>query len=298
MKREIRFLSIALVLFFLCGGGELFAQHKYEFSGHGGFGLSTLNYETAVGEQKNGFGENFGFGFRYFFKPNWGVGSGLELAIYNAKFTMDDYEIRYITYDNVEKTDFEFRSRVRNYEDKQRAILLQIPLMLQYRTLGKRQFNAGAGVKIGIPVNGKYEATADLHNCGYYDFENNEPCYDTQEFRGFGDFLGRKSDGNLDFNTAYFISAEAGIKLKQLSEKISLHAGAYLDYGLNNILKDRDVASLPLIVEYGTTDPNAFRLNGVMNSRYAQSGGALRTFTDKVKPLAVGVKVSLVFGKN
>ena len=297
MKVKIRFLLIALVSFFLCGGG-LFAQHKYEFSGHGGLGLSTLRNETNFGDYTPGFGGNFGFGVRYFFKPNWGVGSGLELAFYNAKLSMGDFDVSYITYDNLQDTDFLFTSNVRNFEEKQRATLLQIPLMLHYRTIDKRQFNAGAGVKVGLPLNGKSKVTADLHNCGYYDFENPEPCYNTQNFRGFGDFPGRKSEGDLDLKTAYFFSAEAGVRLKQLNEKLSLHAGAYLDYGLNNILKDRDVSSLPYLVEYNIPDPPNFKLNNVINSRYTRPGGAPRTFTDKITPLAAGIKVQLVFGKN
>ena len=293
MKRQI--ISIAFALFLICGNGTLFAQHKHEFSVHGGAGLSSLNYSPSVGERTSGFGGQFGFGYNYFFTPKWGIGTGAEVAFYNANLKINNFNTSSRAVD-IEGVEFEFRSVVNDFEEKQRVTLLQIPLMLRYQTEGRRQFYTAAGVKVGIPLSGKYDTSASLRNCGYYEFEVPAPCYDTQEFMGFGNFPGQKAGGDPGFKTAIFASAEAGVKLKQ-SERLSLNIGAFLDYGLNNILKEQTLASMSPVVEYNRAYPRSFALNGAINSQH-QGVGAPQAFIDKMRPIAVGVKVSLSFGKN
>ena len=93
MKRQIRILAIVLCL--LGGTATMFAQHKHEFSVYGGSGLSTLNYTVTTGEHKAGLGGHFGLGYHYFFSPKWGLGTGAELAIYNAKYNnMNNLNVR------------------------------------------------------------------------------------------------------------------------------------------------------------------------------------------------------------
>jgi len=294
MKRQTRILLVTFALFLLWGTGELFAQHKHEFSIYGGGGLSALSYKTVGAEQKSGAGGNFDFGYHYFFTPKWGLGTGAEFAFYNASVNIDNFNLTYMAVD-MEGVTFEFRSTVNAYEEKQRALLLQIPLMLQFQTGGARQFYVAAGGKVGLPLNGKYSTTASLRNAGYYAYENS--LYDTQEFMGFGNFPGKKTDGDLDFRTAFLVSVESGVKWR-LNDKVSLYAGAYLDYGLNNIVEKRTVASLPALVEYNTANPTAFAINSVIKSRYTQDGNATQAFVDKMTPKAAGVKLRLAFGKH
>ena len=293
MKRHISFFTIALFLF----GGivEIFAQHDHEFSVYGGGGLSSLIYKTTIGDPKLGLGGHFGLGYQFFFTPNWGVGTGVEIACYNARFKMNNLDIRYMTTDG-DGDRFEFRSLVNSYKEKQRATMLQIPLMLQFQTNkpdSKRQFFVAAGGKAGFPMKGKFSNDASFKNAGYYEYENS--LYDTQEFMGFGNFPNRKEKGGLDFKTAFLLSAEAGIKWK-LNDKWSLYTGLYLDYGLNNIKEA--TTSLPFHVEYNRNDPPEFSTGSIFQSQYAQSGGAPQSFTEKITPIAAGIKLRLTFGKD
>ena len=288
-------ITVISILSLLVSGG-LFAQHDHEFSVYSGGGLSALKYKVTLGDQNLGFGGHLGLGYHFFFSPNWGLGTGAELGFYNTKFNLDNLMIRYMTTD-MQNVSFEFRSTANNYQEKQHAMMLQIPLMLQYQTNkpDKRQFFAAAGAKAGIPLKGKYRATADLVNSGYYAHEN--ALYDTQEFMGFGKFAGRKDNGVLDFKTAFFLSAEAGIKW-MLNDKWSLYTGVYVDYGLNNIVETGHAPSLPAIVAYNRTNPTDFSINSIVKSQYTQSNNVPQTFTDKITPIAAGIKLRLAFGKN
>lgn len=280
MKRIV--LQIVIVVVFPFLG---YAQH--EFSVYGGGGLSNLKYTSAAGNQQSGFGAQLGLGYRFFFVPELGVGTGIEIALYSAKFNADNINVSYRTTD-MEGAPFDFRSSVSGYEERQKAYFLKIPLLLQYqRKIDKTHlYYIAGGFKVGIPLNATYNNTADvLNNSGFYPKEIYE--YTTQQFMGFGTFHDRTSHSDLEFQTTYFLSLEAGIKFKIGG---ALYIGAYLDYALNSVVKN---PSLPF-VEYHASNPAAFALNSIANSKYARNGATV-SFTDVIRPVAAGVKVIIAF---
>jgi len=283
MKRVI-IQTVIFALFPLLG----YSQH--EISVYGGGGLSGLNYSVNTGKQENGLGGQFGLGYHYFFTPRWGVGTGVEFAMYNTTFKAGNIKIVQPATD-IEGSEFEFRTSVNNCEEKQKAAFLQIPLMLQYQTGAKHRFYAAGGLKAGIPLSGTYSSTAaSLNNSGYYSEEIYE--YNTQRFMGFGTFNNIKSDGNLEFKTALLASLEAGMKWK-LSNKLSLYTGAYMDYGLNNTAETSSSA----FMQYNTNNPTGFALNSIANSQYTQNDATQpQSFTGKISPIAAGVKLRLALG--
>lgn len=262
-------------------------QSKHEFFVYGGGGLSTLNYSVSVGEQKSGLGGLAGVGYTFFFTPNWGLTTGAELALYNSTFKLNNLLVVEKVFD-IENETFEFNSTISNYEERQTAGFLQIPLMLQFQSGGKHQFYVAAGGKAGIPVIKTYKSEgATLQNAGYYSYESY--TYTTQEFLGFGTFTGRGSDGNLDFKVAFFASAETGVKWR-LSPNISLYTGVYMDYGLNNAV---DNQTSPFVDYAGN-----LALNSILHATYRDNKDNLQAYSDKVTPLAAGVKVRLAFSGN
>lgn len=274
-------------------------QPRHEISLYGGGGLSTLHYRVKAGDQKEGFGGHFGLGYNFFFNPKWSIGTGIEFARYNARFDADNFNTRYMLTD-PESNPFEFRSTLYNYKEKQHAGMLQIPLMLQHQSnpviKQRHRLYAAAGAKIGFPVNSGYSSTNDgIMNTGYYVYENYE--YSTQTFMGFGRFDGKEFDGELfqgGGKMAFLASAEAGVKWK-LKNAWNLYTGLYLDYGLNNI---RDEGREPQIVAYNAESPADFKVNSAMNSQYSETGYAPMAFTDKVIPIAAGIKIRIAFGKD
>ena len=285
----IKYIIIAVAGLMSCTA--LVGQSQHELSIYAGGGLSTLNYKTTIGDQKDGFGGQFGVGYQYFFTGNIGLNTGLELSLHNAKTTFGNVSDRYMAKD-IDGQNFEFRSTVSNYEEKQNAMFLNIPIMLQYQFEGENKFYIAAGGKIGIPVNGKYKTSgATIKNSGYYPQEDLE--HTTQEFLGFGTFTGRDMDDDVDFKVAFILSAELGMKWK-IGDNLSLYTGAYLDYGLNDIQKDSRTKNF---VAYNTANPKEFTTNSILASKFSMDGNTIMTFTDKVSPLAAGIKIRLAFSK-
>ena len=267
-----------------------YGQYRHEFSLSGGGGLSTLNYDLRDGIQNDGFGGLFSFGYRYFFNRATGLATGLEYAFYNAHCQLDVVNIAYQTTDYAGDA-FEFRSALKDYREKQRAMFLQIPLMLQFQTGSKHMFYAAGGVKLGIPLNNlktTYDCeVTELRNSGFYYDDN--VLYETQPFMGFGKFSNVHGMGSLLFKPSLFASAEIGVKWR-LNDFMALYSGVYFDYGLNSIFETRDAVHLPPLVEYNNGNPHDFTLNSVFNSS--------QIFTDAIKPLSAGVVLRWSLGRD
>ena len=293
MKTNITKLILVIISF--CIYATVNAQNKHEFSVFSGGGLSTLKYTASEGKQKMSIGGLLGLSYQFFFSQNLSIGTGMEFALYNSTFKLKNLSTRYMTTD-IDNDNFEFRTVVSNYEEKQDIAMIQIPIMLQIQSGNKHKFYIAAGGKIGINLNGNYSSkSASIVNTGYYDCEDYE--HTTQKFIGFGTFADKKAKGNLDFKTAFFASAEIGMKWK-IGENSSLYTGAYLDYGLNNISKIETLSNTyPQFIEYNTAHPRDFAINSILKSKYTQNG-TVHSFTNKIKPFATGIKLKLAFGKN
>ncbi|MDR2123139.1 MAG: outer membrane beta-barrel protein, partial [Flavobacteriaceae bacterium] len=162
---------LTLTLTALLAVGNLTAQDqsKHEFSLWGTGGLSALNYSTDVGDSKGGLGSSLGIGYSYSLTDQWSIGTGLELSFHNSKTTFDSYSDSYASNDG--EYDFDFYTTVSGYEEKQNAAFLNIPVVAQFQTpvSGENKFYASGGIKIGIPVTGKYEiSNTTMKNSGYY----------------------------------------------------------------------------------------------------------------------------------
>ena len=287
MKRQIIKIAVGGLLLF--GVTKLSAQNTHEFSIFGGSGSSVLAYKVAAGEHANGFGGQFGFGYHYSFSPILDFGTGMEFSLYSASFNLDNLNTRYMAVDPSGDV-FDFRSLIRNYKERQRSMMLQIPLMAQYRMGDERQFFAAAGLKIGIPLTGTYRNSYEkIENKGYYEYEDME--YDTQQFVGFGTFADRDAKGALKFKAALLLSLETGMKWK-LSNVFSLYPSIYMDYGLaGTFVRAQNAAPLHFI-EYNSNAPRDFAVNSIVKSKYAQ-GETFQSFTNKVTPIAIGIKLRL-----
>ncbi|MDR0660078.1 MAG: PorT family protein [Prevotellaceae bacterium] len=238
---------------------NVYAQHEFHIEAGGG--LSTLNYDVLFGDQKNGIAEEFGVGYSFFFSPNFGIRSGANLSYYHAKATLSNLFDSYDAYDGEEY--FEFRYKINHYEEKQHALYLNIPLMVQFQYGKKQMLYVAAGGKLGIPLLGKYKTTSNsFKTSGYYPSINIE--FEEPEFMGFGTFSDKHYKDDFDLHIIGMLSLEAGVKW-QLSDKFYLYTGAYFDYGLNNVVKNNFNKAL---VKYNIDRPDCFRLNGIPTSNY------------------------------
>jgi outer membrane protein OmpA-like peptidoglycan-associated protein len=253
------------------------AQTRHQFSINAGGGLSTFDYKPLAGSKKASFGGMLGLDYTYFFSEKWGIGTGFGAALFNGKYDISGFNEKYASNDGEEN--FEYNYSIKSYSEKHRAIALNIPLMLRFES-GK--FYAGIGAKAGIWLNSTYKNSLnELNASGYYsqyDLTLNDPS-----FMGFGTFRDISNDGDLKLETAFFASAELGIKWGKL------YTGIYFDYGLTDIKKSPSQAQK--LIQYELPDPSAYKPNSIFS---ASTGG--KDFVEKVTPLAAGIKIGFVIG--
>ncbi|MCL2767051.1 MAG: PorT family protein [Peptococcaceae bacterium] len=276
--------STVLSALILWGAVSLHAQVSHEFSLSGFGSFLGLNYKVTEGSRKNGFDGGGEFSYHLFFHPNWGMRIGVEAAFLSSKYSSEGVTLSYMAKD-MNGADFVFHCKAGNYQETQKTMLLQIPLMFQFQTKGdKNRYYLALGGKAGIPVIGKYKtAEVSIQNTAYYDFEGYE--YTTQHFMGFGEFDLPADDKKMNFKPAFMLSAETGGKFF-VSDVVGLFFGVYFDFGLNNIAKIPEALEF---IAYNPQNPTDFTQNSVLNSQIAKS------ITDKVVPMAVGLKFGLMF---
>ena len=289
MNKRIIILFAALLT-----GVYVNGQIKHEFSVYGGGGLSTLLYEPAAGTQSNGFGGLAGLGYTLFFNDYFGIGTGAEIALYNAKMKSASFSSESQAAD-ISGDSFLYRTKLDNFEEKQTATSVNIPLMLNFQSGGYHKFYVALGAKIGIPIWADYSSsTGKITTSGYYEYENFEYKGPDFAFLGF-DTYSKDVDGkgDLKLKLAYLASAELGMKWS-LGKNTALYTGVYFDYGLNDIAERENGG----IAVYNTGNPQDIGFNSLLASQYNKSSGKQENLADKVSPLAVGIKVKLAFGKN
>ena len=278
MKNRIISITFILQIWHIA---VVFAQ-THEFSVYGGGGLSALRYQLSRGDVSGGFGGDVGAGYTYFFNRQWGVLSGVGLGFYGAKADIP-YGIKTITPGLLDRDNdpFDMHSVLGGYSETQKAMFLHIPVMAHYQTQQEQGFYMTGGFKAGIPLRGKYSSKAEkLTNTGYYTALNNWGI--TQEFAGYGVFEDKSFDGSLALGVVVILSLEAGMKWR-IGNDLSLYAGAYFDYGLNNAARN---GNLPFI-RYNAANASEFGANSIPS-----------TFADKVNLMAVGVKLRLAFARK
>ena len=289
MIKKIILGAVAGIL--TCAAAYSQTGSKHELSVWVAGGLSTLQYSTDFGDSKGKAGGSFGVGYNYYFTNQWSLSTGLELSLYNSKVNTDPLNDFYDANDG--EYDFEFRTRVTGYKEKQKAMLLNIPVMAQFELpVGYNKFYAAGGFKFGIPVSSKYKVTnAIIENSGFYPEWSGQQnlILHTQKFMGFGTFSRNDVEDDLDLKLSCMVALEAGMKWN-LSSSMDLYTGAYFEYGLNDIKKDANKR----LIGYNRVDPENFVNNSILSSEYP-IGANLESYADKVVPMAAGIKVRLAF---
>jgi hypothetical protein len=222
------------------------------------------------------------------------LNTGAEFSLYSAELARDRFNN--VSQSLVDASDgelYDFYSLVNGYEEKQNAAYLNIPVMVQFQSGEKNKLYAQAGIKLGIPVKGRYKSSAsEMANKGFFHDTGN--WGENQEFMGFGTYTGYSDEEDINLKVSCFFSAELGMKWA-LSDKLFLYTGAYLDYGLNDIVKDSRDRNFIRFKE--TTDGLVPLNNSVLNSSIGYGSNTLtQTLVDKVVPVSIGLKVRLALG--
>ncbi|GHT24903.1 hypothetical protein FACS189430_10690 [Bacteroidia bacterium] len=260
--------SLLLMTVLLFGITSAKGQGTPEFLVYAGGGYSTLHYQPVVGNKSflNG-GGLVGVGFNYLINKSFAVGFGLEASFYTAATKANNDVPDGVVLSGLICT-------ASGFKEKQQALFLDVPVMLQYRHSVKRhKFYVAAGVKTGVlPLLNKYShkgATLQIFQ------PDSETAQESIAVSGFSN----------DFEMQMPIvtpSLEAGMRWR-FNKNHRLYTGIYVDYGLQDIRKEKTDAPF---VAYNRTNAQASTINNVI------------TTADKVTPLAVGVVFRFAFGPN
>ena len=279
MKRKCSFLLLGLLVS-LCVNAQ-------EFSVWGGGGVSGFTYDIANSTNNKQFGFQAGVGYTMYIGSKFGVNIGAEIASYRGKGRLADgdstsYYSFPATDNHMTPTDFECRVYTEGYEEKQQAYYINVPILLQFQVpdRGTTSFFAQAGVKMGIPISNSFKVYANsLSMSGYYDAWN--AVIGSPTYHGFGTVNDFNYEGKYELDLSVSLSAESGVQFL-LWDIWRLYVGAYIDYGLNNIKKEKKGATLV------TYDPSAL----------PSQGDGMFTLTDDVKLLSYGMKVRVGIGER
>jgi len=252
-------------------------RHETGISAAGG--LSTLQYDLSAGKRNTGLGGQAGVSYTFFFFPNWGVGTGAEIALYQAKSKLTDYTNSYDVLGATAAYNHTYSFVINEYSEVLQALYINIPLLFQYQTNGKHKFFAALGAKIGFPINAT--ATTDDYSVatqGYFPVVGR--TYDDLPQYGFGtfDYAGGTTDVACRVST--MASAELGAKWK-IGSRNALYTGIYADYGFTNLQKTND---------------KTFVQSTLSAENPQMSPMVAAGFTDKITSLAVGLKIRFAFG--
>ena len=277
MKRTI--IIIATLLTCLGAAAQNFYSSEYSF--YIGGGVSGFRTNPTEGKAFQGGTVTAGIGYHYFFNPQWGIGTGANFAFYNDGISINDYHKQQAAINKETGSPFDFHVSMFGYKEKHRAVMVAIPLMLQYQSEGETAFYAAMGGKVGIPLSAKNSPEGVFTTSGY--FPNVNVTYENLPEYGFvhnQPFPGDKT--NLKLKTAFLATAEFGVKWLT-AEKINVYTGVYADYGLNSTLKSDGVN----LVTYQTDAPAIFAYNS-----------AAKAYAKQMKPFAIGIIVRIAVGKQ
>ncbi|WP_320053822.1 outer membrane beta-barrel protein [uncultured Acetobacteroides sp.] len=237
-----------------------------------GGGFHQLGYSIDNGSRKGGAGYTLGAGYTYFFSPNWGISTGVGAQSFKSTSTLN--LLTKAPNVDAEGDAYELRTRYSGWKEEQSATLIDIPLAATYRRAltTKVGLTASAGAKLSIPAKSTYKATGgSITTTGYYSQWKAE-LGDLPE-QGLSTYSQRPS-GDISLRPSVALLADAGATYL-LNDAISLYGGIYASYGLNSMLK--------------ADSKNIYLKEGIYNGLFESSQ------VDKVKPLALGVKLGVVW---
>lgn len=273
MKKQI----IIIIVISLIWSFQIWAQKSDVLSFSVGSGQHNLKYILKDGVQTPESGLMVNMAYVHYFSPKLGLLSGVGIQTYTSVSTINLTE-------NTPAIDSDMdiyvhNAKFNNWQEKQQITFVEIPLAGQFKQRINDKINMliTLGVKISLPVSANYQTTGgEIVTSGYY------PQYNIEltDLPNYGYSTITKSfTGKYSLNPLYSTIAKLGAIYK-LTKRIDLHAGAYFNNGLNNILK-ADTKML-------------YQLDGTYNSVF-------QTYqSTSIKPTSLGVElgISLNIGKE
>lgn len=273
------------------GRGGMDAYGNYHFgyiSGTVGYSMLHTNITSALPQGNLGGAAGIGYEFR-----NSGLWAsvGIQLSFHRSSLIIDEYNTRnepdqtpYRGYDTQgHKTTFHYRV---NQVDELQWNFLDVPLMFGYYVKG---FHFGAGIKVSYALN-PYSRTKGTYNLSATN-DNYDVTFEDMPDRGYTDYAFDQTYQNR-LNVGVGLLGEIGYDLLSKARQSGgmnhiLKLSFYVEYGLNNHLRDWDSAEKRVA-------PNPD------NMRNASIYPYLNTFAHPTRtvPFYTGIKLTYLIGGN
>jgi hypothetical protein len=293
--------SILTILACSALSGRTQVRHEAAFSV--GAGLSSLGYSvngalfSHDAHMIRNLGGEAAISYTLMFHPNWGIGTGVGIAMYSTTAVLSGCAITATAlkfgHDNLHNKDYYYNltSTMNYYQEKQQVKTLNIPLFVQMQT-GR---HSGGYLRLGgtltLPVIGNptYEVkNASITNVGYIvDLDNSR-------LDNINDANKYSQSGTIQLNMGFMLMGEAGVKWN-MSDVFSMYAGLYFNYGLFIDMHDEKKQAF-ISADYTTTNGvPKFWTNSIINSKNGANGADI---VSGVSPAAVGIVIRLALGSS
>lgn len=255
-----------------------------------GGAYSSMGYTLRDGQNFGHIGGELSVRYAYFFMPEWGVGVGADFSTYGSRAKLNTT----IQWDGQADTDGEIynhRATTHDWQEDQRTYMLSIPITVQYQ----HRFNDKVGIFtalggfVGMPLVSNYHlVSGSVEHRGFYPQWNLE-LHGLANHDFYTEYIG--NDFTKDPHSISFKPIAAGVKadlgvIVPLTKQLDLFAGVYGSVVCNDIQSEQHELGWQQTA-YSDYRQHAFmpEYQGIANS----------TYTNAVRPWAVGIKVGVHF---
>lgn len=255
-----------------------------------GGAYSSMGYTLRDGQNFGHIGGELSVRYAYFFTPEWGVGVGADFSTYGSRAKLNTT----IQWDGQADTDGEIynhRAITHDWQEDQRTYMLSIPITVQYQ----HRFNDKVGIFtalggfVGMPLVSNYHlVSGSVEHRGFYPQWNLE-LHGLANHDFYTEYIG--NDFTKDPHSISFKPIAAGVKVDlgvivPLTKQLDLFAGVYGSVVCN------DIQSGQHELGWQQTAYSDYRQHAFMPE---YQGIANSTYTNAVRPWAVGIKVGVHF---
>ena len=255
-----------------------------------GGAYSSMGYRLRDGQNLGHIGGEISLRYAYFFTPEWGLGLGVDFSTYGSRARLNTM----LQWDGQTDTDgenYNHRAVTHDWQEDQRTYMLSIPLTVQYqhRFNDKIGLFAALGGFVGLPLISHYRLVSGaVEHCGQYPQWNLE-LYGLNNHDFYTEHIG--NDFTKEPHHLSLRQIAAGVKLDlgvivPLNEKLDLFAGVYGSVVCNDIQSEQHE------IGWQQTGYNDYRRHAFMPE---YQGIANSTYTNAIRPWAVGIKVGIHF---
>jgi hypothetical protein len=229
-----------------------------------------------------GLGGGVGLGYTYFISAQVGISTGLEFSLSSTTVTADKFHDEYkllFVQQGREEEDMILISNYDGYKEKQSATYLHIPVMARFQTTAKNKFYTAAGFKLGFALSGSSDATVKSLTASGHFPQTDVTIYDEDQ-HGLTIYPNVSYPDDLSLGFDLSLAVEAGMRW-ELTEKLGLYTGAFLDYGVLNILPELSGH----LIDYNPNPKGELTYHSILDTK----------LLSKANLFCVGIKVGLAF---